>query len=344
MEICFSPDDLRGWVERERPEGSVLIDRFLEGAVELDVDALCDGREAWVAAVMEHVEEAGVHSGDSACVLPPQGVGAGIVAEVEEQTVALARALGAVGLVNVQFAVQDGSVFVLEANPRASRTVPFVAKATGVPLVRHAVRLMLGAALAELDLPQARVPRHVAVKEAVLPFSRFPWADPVLGPEMRATGEVMGIGRTFPEAFAKAQRGARQALPAAGVAFVSARDQDKPRVVALAADLARAGLRLMATDGTARALRGASLEVERVNKVTEGSPHVAERILAGEVALVINTPSGRGARRDGAQIRRAAVRAGVPCITTLEAAVAAARAILAARTSDGPPVALQDLR
>ncbi len=191
---------------------------------------------------MEHVEAAGVHSGDSACVLPPQGAGPGLVAEIEEQTAALARALGAVGLLNVQFAVRDERVYVIEANPRASRTVPFVAKATGVPLVRHAVRLMLGASLDELDLPVAAPARQVAVKEAVLPFARFPGADPVLGPEMRATGEVMGLGGSFPEAFAKAQRGAGQALPRSGAAFISARDADKPRAVALASRLARAGL------------------------------------------------------------------------------------------------------
>jgi carbamoyl-phosphate synthase large subunit len=197
MAICDSPDALRAYLDRERPEGELLVDRFLEGATELDVDALSDGRDCWTAAVMEHVEAAGVHSGDSACVLPPQGAGPGLVAELEEQTAALARALGAVGLLNVQFAVRDERVFVIEANPRASRTVPFVAKATGVPLVRHAVRLMLGAGLAELELPAAAPARHVAVKEAVLPFARFPGADPVLGPEMRATGEVMGLGGSF---------------------------------------------------------------------------------------------------------------------------------------------------
>ena len=237
MAICDSPEALARYLERERPEGALLVDRFLEDATELDVDALSDGRDCWSAAVMEHVEAAGVHSGDSACVLPPQGAGPGLVAEIEEQTAALARALGAVGLLNVQFAVRDGRVYVIEANPRASRTVPFVAKATGVPLVRHAVRLMLGASLDDLDLPVAAPARQVAVKEAVLPFARFPGADPVLGPEMRATGEVMGLGGSFPEAFAKAQRGAGQALPRSGAAFISARDADKPRAVALAARL-----------------------------------------------------------------------------------------------------------
>jgi carbamoyl-phosphate synthase large subunit len=344
MAICYGRADLERYLERERPEGPILVDRFLEDALELDVDALADGRSCWVAAVMEHVEEAGVHSGDSACVLPAQSVGPGLLAEAERQTAALAGALGAVGLLNVQFAVHDGRLHVLEANPRASRTIPFVAKATGVPLVGAAVRLMLGARLEELELPLPAPARHVAVKEAVLPFARFPTTDPLLGPEMRATGEVMGIAGSFPLAFAKAQRAAGQALPRAGTAFVSARDADKPRAVAVAALLARAGLRLLATRGTAAALAAAGLAVERVNTVSEGSPHVAELIAEGAVSLVVNTPSGRGARADGATIRRAAVRARVPCITTIEAAEAAARAILADLAGGSPPVALQDLR
>ncbi len=341
MAVCDSADALRGYLERERPEGLLLVDRFLEGATEVDVDALCDGGGCWVAAVMEHVEAAGVHSGDSACVLPPQGAGPGLVAEIEEQTAALARALGAVGLLNVQYAVRDGVVHVIEANPRASRTVPFVAKATGVPLVRHAVRLMLGAGLDDLDLPVAAPATQVAVKEAVLPFARFPGADPVLGPEMRATGEVMGLGGSFAEAFAKAQRGAGQALPRSGVAFISARDADKPRAVGLAARLARAGLGLVATSGTAAALAAAGLEVRPVRKVSEGSPHVGDLIAAGEVALVVNTPrGGHGARTDGFEIRAAAIRAGIPCITTIEAAEAAAVAVGAPRPAR--PRALQD--
>jgi carbamoyl-phosphate synthase large subunit len=296
-----------------------------------------------VAGVLEHVEAAGVHSGDSACVIPPYDTGPGVVAELEDQTAALARGLGAVGLLNVQFAVQGGRVYVLEANPRASRTVPFVAKATGMPLVRHAVRLMLGERLADLDLPAPGRSRLAAVKEAVLPFDRFPGADPVLGPEMRATGEVMGIADSFGAAFGKAQRAAGQALPREGVVFISACDPDKPRAVAAAARLARCGMRLVATRGTARALAAAGLEVEPVNKVSEGSPHVVEQIAAGRIALVINTPSGRGAHADGAEIRRAAIRANVPCITTMEAAEAAAEAIRSAAGAASAPVALQDV-
>ena len=342
MAICDSPEAVRAYLERERPEGVLLVDRFLENAVELDVDALSDGTDCWIAAVMEHVEAAGVHSGDSACVLPAQSAGPGLVAELEEQTAALAKGLGVVGLLNVQFAVLgDGSIHVIEANPRASRTIPFVAKATGVPLVRHAVRLMLGATLGELDLPVAAPQRHVAVKEAVLPFSRFAGADPVLGPEMRATGEVMGLGGSFAEAFAKAQRGAGQALPSSGGAFISARDADKPEAVALAARLARAGLTLFATAGTASALAAAGLSVERVHKISEGTPHVGDLIEAGKIDMVVNTPQGgHGARTDGYEIRAAAIRAGIPCITTIEAARAAAAAIAAGGA--GYPRALQD--
>ena len=342
MAICDSPDAVRAYLQRERPEGALLVDRFLENAVELDVDALSDGTDCWTAAVMEHVEAAGVHSGDSACVLPAQSAGPGLVAELEEQTAALARGLGVVGLLNVQFAVlRDGSVYVIEANPRASRTVPFVAKATGVPLVRHAVRLMLGASLADLDLPAAGPQRQVAVKEAVLPFSRFAGADPVLGPEMRATGEVMGLGGSFAEAFAKAQRGAGQALPRSGGAFISARDADKPEAVALAARLARAGLDLYATSGTAAALAAAGLSVRRVPKISEGGPHVGDLIAQGAIDLVVNTPQGgQGPRTDGFEIRAAAIRAGIPCITTIEAGAAAAAAIAAGRP--GAPRALQD--
>jgi carbamoyl-phosphate synthase large subunit len=231
---------------------------------------------------------------------------------------------------------------VIEANPRASRTVPFVAKARGIPVVNYAVRLMLGETIADLPLPASDAMSHVAVKEAVLPFSRFPWADPVLGPEMRSTGEVMGIGATFTEAFAKAQRGARQALPRSGTVFLSVRDEDKPKLADLARTIIDAGFDIVATGGSARIVADAGLPVREVNKVADGPPHVADLILGGEVAMVVCTPSGRGDRADGAIIRRAAVRAGVPCITTLEAAEAAAQS-LGVDPARVPPVALQDL-
>jgi carbamoyl-phosphate synthase large subunit len=342
MAIVSGPDELRAWMAKEKPRGLVMVDRFLAGATEIDVDALCDGESTWIAGVMEHVEEAGVHSGDSACVLPPQGIGADADADVRRQAALLAEAIGVKGLLNVQFALRDGTAYVIEANPRASRTVPFVAKATGVPVVRHAVRLMLGESIADLGLPVGNAMSHVAVKEAVLPFARFPWADPVLGPEMRSTGEVMGIGATFTEAFAKAQRGARQALPRAGTVFLSVRDEDKPRIAGLAADIHAAGLEIVATGGTAKAVADAGIPVREVNKISDGPPHVADLILGGEVAMVVCTPSGRGDRADGAIIRRAAVRAGVPCITTIEAAEAGAQS-LGVDPAVVAPVALQDL-
>ena len=342
MAIVSGPDELRAWMVKEKPDGLVMVDRFLAGATEIDVDALSDGTDTWIAGVMEHVEEAGVHSGDSACVLPPQGIAAESVADVRRQTAMLAEAIGVRGLINVQFALRDGVAYVIEANPRASRTVPFVAKATGVPIVRHAVHLMLGEQVVNLGLPADHAMRHVAVKEAVLPFARFPWTDPVLGPEMRSTGEVMGIGDTFAEAFAKAQRGARQALPREGTVFLSVREEDKPRLGALAAAIHAAGLQIVATRGTAAVVRAAGIPVCEVNKVGDGPPHVADLILGGGVTMVVCTPSGRGDRADGATIRRAAVRAGVPCMTTMEAAEAAVQSV-GVDPALVQPVALQDL-
>ena len=342
MAICDSPRTLDAYLERERPGGELLVDRFLEGAIEFDVDALSDGTDCWVAAVMQHVEAAGVHSGDSACVLPPQNVSPALIARLEEQARLLAGELGAVGLLNVQFAVRGDEVFIIEANPRASRTVPFVAKATGVPLVRHAVRLMLGERIADLALPEGPPRGHVAVKEAVLPFNPFVGADPVLGPEMRATREGMGVGDTFAEAFAKSQRGAGQALPSGGNVFISARDQDKDEAVAVARTLGEAGFSLIATSGTAARLRDAGLAVDEVRKISEGSPHIGELIANGRVALVINTPrSGHGARTDGYEIRAAAIRAGIPYVTTIEAARAAVLAVT--DRGSARPRALQDL-
>ncbi len=341
MEICDDADQVRAYIDRHAPEGRTFIDRFLDGALEIDVDALADGRSVWTAAVMEHVEAAGVHSGDSACVLPPQSLGPATIAEIEHQTAALGAALGVVGLMNVQFVIHRGEILVIEANPRASRTVPFASKATGVPLVAHAVSIMLGARLEHLDLPPGPPPGQVAVKEAVLPFDRFPGADPVLGPEMHATGEVMALGGSFPEAFAKAQRAARQPLPAEGPVFLSVRDADKPGAVGLAADLARAGYPLLATPGTAAALTAAGIAVETVQKIMTGDTMITDRIAAGEIALVIDTPSGSGAHADGGAIRRAAVRAGIPCITSLAAALAAGRAMI--RRPAAHVRALQDL-
>jgi carbamoyl-phosphate synthase large subunit len=340
MAVVFSQEELAAYLAAESPSWPLLVDRFLEDAIELDVDALCDGTSCHVAAILEHVEAAGIHSGDSACVTPPQETGPGAIAQIERQTAAIAVRLGAVGLVNVQFALQDGQLFVIEANPRASRTVPFVAKATGLQLVHHAVRLMLGETIADLDLPEERVPHHVSVKEAVLPFARFPLTDPTLGPEMRSTGEVMGVGGSFGEAFAKAQRGAGAALPTGGIAVISTADMDKPRAVGVAQRLSRSGFTLVATDGTAAAIRAAGLPVTPVAKLDEGATDIPALIARGGVALVVNTPSGRRAQTDGMAIRLAAVRAGIPCITTMEAAEATTDAL---RGPHPTPLALQDI-
>ncbi len=330
MRVCYSADDLG---EIDRP---VLIDRFLESAIEIDVDAVSDGTETYVGAVMQHVEEAGVHSGDSACVLPAPALSAAEDAEIRAVVRTLAPALGVVGLINVQLALVDGTLYVLEANPRASRTVPFASKATGVNLVQTACRVMAGARIADLDLSEGLSPRHVSVKAAVLPFARFPGADSVLGPEMRATGEVMATAADLPTAFAKAERAAGRPLPTEGTAFLSVRDEDKRAVTRVAATLAELGFKLLATSGTADMLTAAGLAVERVRKVTEegGGPTVVDLIRRGRCNLVVNTPHGSGARTDGYLIREAALVARVPCITTLAGAAAAVHAIANARSEE----------
>jgi carbamoyl-phosphate synthase large subunit len=330
MRVCYSPDDL-GRIERP-----VLIDRFLESAIEIDVDAVSDGDETYVGAVMQHVEEAGVHSGDSACVLPAPSLTPDEDAEIRGVVRTLARALGVVGLINVQLALADGELYVLEANPRASRTVPFASKATGVNLVQAACRVMAGARIADLGLSEGLSLRHVSVKAAVLPFARFPGADSVLGPEMRATGEVMATAADLPTAFAKAERAAGRPLPTKGTAFLSVRDADKPAVIGVAATLAELGFKLLATAGTADTLAAAGLGVERVRKVTEegGGPSVVDLIRRGRCNLVVNTPHGSGARTDGYLIREAALVARVPCITTLSGAAAAVHAIANARSEE----------
>ena len=315
-------------------KGPTLVDSFLQGAIEIDVDALCDGEQTYVGAVMQHVEEAGVHSGDSACVLPAQSLGSEATAEIQSIVRRLGPALGVVGLLNVQLAVCDEKVFVLEVNPRASRTVPFASKATGVNLVAAACRLAAGESLAELKLPVERPPRQVSVKAAVLPFARFPGADPVLGPEMRATGEVMASASDLPTALAKAERAAGRPLPRQGAVFLSVRDDDKAVAIPVAAAFAGLGFELFATGGTARTLRGAGLEVTDVRKVSEtgDSPSVVDLIRRGRCKLVVNTPEGgTEPRSDGYLIREAALTARVPCITTIAAATAAVHAIANAR-------------
>jgi carbamoyl-phosphate synthase large subunit len=351
MEIVYSRDDLADYLERTG-NGSpptprdIFLDRFLENAIEVDVDALCDGERVWIGGIMQHVEEAGIHSGDSACVLPPHSLGPEMLDEISEQTRGIALGLNTVGLINIQYAVTlDGRLYVIEANPRASRTVPFVSKAIGVPLAKMACRLMLGERIDDLGLPPEAMPtEHVCVKEAVLPFDRFAGSDALLSPEMRSTGEVMGVARDFPTAFAKAQAAAGARLPREGTVFITVTDGDKPGAYAIASRLQDLGFRIVATAGTAQAIRGMGARVDEVlKKVGEGSPNVVDLIEAGEIRLVINTPTGSGARADGWEIRRAAVARGIPCITTLSGGHAAARAIAAARDGDPKVLSLQEI-
>jgi carbamoyl-phosphate synthase large subunit len=335
---------------RESPEGSpsIFLDRFLEDATEVDVDALCDGSEVWIAGIMQHVEEAGVHSGDSACVLPPHSLGEGMLEQIRTATREIALAIGVVGLINVQYAIAGGELYVIEANPRASRTVPFVSKAIGLPLAKLACRVMLGEAIAGLELPRERqglgFGDHISVKEAVLPFDRFEGSDALLGPEMRSTGEVMGIARDFPTAFAKAQAAAGVPLPSEGTVFITVTDSDKSGAFAVAQSLHECGFRIVATRGTAEAISRMGVPALAINKIAEGSPHVLDWIERGDVHLVVNTPTGVGARTDGYEIRRAAVAHGIPCLTTLAAGISAARAIASAHRNGAPEVlCLQEL-
>ncbi len=333
MEIVDSEaqlDDYIATAVQVSGDSPVLIDQYLRDAVECDVDALCDGDQVVVAGVMQHIEEAGIHSGDSACTLPPYSLPAEITAEMERQAELLARGLGVRGLMNIQFAVKDGDVYLIEVNPRASRTVPFVAKAIGQPVAKIASRVMAGEKLADFP-PFKRDLDYMAVKEAVFPFARFPGVDPVLSPEMKSTGEVMGIDATFAQAFAKAQLGAGMRLPTGGVVFVSVKDSDKAVILPAAKTLVEQGFTLIATGGTQRFLADAGVPVEPVNKVAEGRPHIVDRIIDGEVALIINTTEGWQSLKDSQSIRASALTGKVPYFTTAAASVAAAQAIAAVK-------------
>ncbi|MEA2196221.1 MAG: carbamoyl-phosphate synthase large subunit [Solirubrobacteraceae bacterium] len=347
MEIVYDVGGLADYLDRtghtDAPKGPIYLDHFLEDSIELDVDALCDGEDVWIAGIMQHVEEAGIHSGDSACVLPPHALGPDMLRLVAEQTAGIARGLGVVGLLNVQYAIHREELYVIEANPRASRTVPFVSKAIGLPIAKLACRIMLGERLADLDLPTDTTNGHVCVKEAVLPFDRFAGADSLLGPEMRSTGEVMGIARDFPTAFAKAQAAAGSKLPATGTVFITVADGDKPAATGVAMTLHDLGFEIIATRGTAQAIRRMGIPVEAINKIGEGSPHVVDWIERGDVELVINTPVGTGARTDGYEIRAAAIARRIPCITTMAGGMAAARAIGAARGGEPEVLSLQEI-
>jgi carbamoyl-phosphate synthase large subunit len=347
MEIVYDDETLSGYVERATiasPDHPVLVDRFLDDAIEIDVDVLYDGTDMYLGGIMEHIEEAGIHSGDSSCTLPPVTLGAGELDRVRESTLKLAQGIGVRGLMNVQFALAQDILYVLEANPRASRTVPFVAKATGVPLANAAARIMLGATIAELRaegvLPAhtdgGRMPVHapMSVKEAVLPFKRFRTTeglvvDSLLGPEMRSTGEVMGIDRDYAMAFAKSQLGAGNRLPLSGAVFVSVRDADKEGILGAMRDLVDLGFRILATRGTRRALAAHGIPCEQVNKVLEGRPHIVDLMKNGEAQLVFNTTEGAKALADSKDIRRTALLNHIPYYTTLAGALAATQAIKA---------------
>jgi carbamoyl-phosphate synthase large subunit len=325
-------------VSEKRP---LLVDRYLRDAIEVDVDAICDGEDVFVAGVMEHIEEAGVHSGDSACALPPYSLPKKIVAEIEAQTRKLALALDVRGLINIQFAVKEGDIYILEANPRASRTAPFVAKAINRPIAAAAAKVMAGAKLKDLKLDRPSKD-HVAVKEAVFPFARFPGVDPVLGPEMRSTGEVMGLDRDFVAAFAKSQIACGVNLPIEGACFVSVKNADKPALVSIARDLAELGFRLLATSGTADYLAGQGVAVERVNKVAEGRPHIVDAMKNGGVQLVFNTTEGAQSYRDSYSIRRTALTQNIPYYTTMSGARAAIQAIRMLKS--GAPLGVRALQ
>ncbi len=345
MQIVYDEPTLREYFEhaaRVSEERPVLIDSFLEDAFEADVDALCDGKDVVIGGVMQHIEDAGIHSGDSACVLPPYLITESAIATMKEHTIALAKALGVVGLINVQYAVKFGVVHVLEVNPRASRTIPFVSKAIGVPLASHAARVMLGETLADLGFTEEIHPGFVSVKEAVFPFNKFREFDPVLGPEMRSTGEVMGIATSFGSAFAKAQLAADNQLPIEGAIFVSVNDSDKTGVVPIAGRFHEMGFTLYATEGTARYLRARGIPTKVVRKIHEGRPNVTDLMLNGEVQLLINTPLGKHAQADDYSMRQTAISSRISYTTTLSAARAASDAILALRSRKPAVKALQD--
>jgi len=330
MEIVYEIADLERYmtaavhVSEDTP---VLLDRFLDNAIELDVDALCDGKRVFVGGVMEHIEQAGVHSGDSACSLPPYSLGPEILAEIRKQTTALAHGLNVVGLMNIQFAVQDDEVYLIEVNPRASRTVPFVSKATGLPLAKIAARCMAGQSLDEQGIGEERIPDYYSVKEAVFPFNKFPTVDPLLGPEMKSTGEVMGVGYSFGEAFAKAQLASGVGIPESGTALITVRSADKAHAIDLAQQLVAAGFKVVATSGTADAIIEAGIECTMVNKVKEGRPHIVDMIKNHQIQFIFNTTDGKRSIEESRSIRMTALRYRVAYFTTVAGARASCSAL-----------------
>ena len=335
------PNDKTGQINTVLGTNPLLFDRYLSDAVEVDVDALCDGKDVFVCGIMEHIEEAGIHSGDSACSLPPRSLSAETIAALEAQTARMALALDVGGLMNVQYALKDGDIYVLEVNPRASRTVPFVAKVIGRPIAKIAARIMAGESLASFALTPMTAD-HVGVKEAVFPFARFPGVDTVLGPEMRSTGEVIGLDRSFGIAFAKSQLGGGTKVPTTGALFISVRDCDKARVLDTVRMLVDLGFSVRATGGTAKFLESHGIAAQRVNKVSEGRPHIVDAITNGAIQLVFNTTEGAQALSDSRSLRRAALLHRVPYYTTLAGAMAASQGICAYKAGDLEVRALQD--
>jgi carbamoyl-phosphate synthase large subunit len=345
MQVVYDGLSLESFVRKAQlasPDHPILIDKFLEDAIEIDVDAISDGENTIVGGIMEHIEEAGVHSGDSACVLPPQGLPASVLERVREETRALARELDVVGLINIQFAIKDEEIFVLEVNPRASRTVPFVSKATGVSLAKLATKVMLGRSLKDLGLTQEVIPRHVSVKESVFPFNRFSGVDILLGPEMKSTGEVMGIDLDFGRAFAKSQLAAGQHLPTEGTVFVSVKDGDKDAIYPIVRQLYELGFDFLATRGTSRCLKGAGIPSRTVKKIAEGRPNVTDLVKNGQIQLVINTPSGKERAGGSRTIRQTVLGYGLPYATTLAGACAMASGIEAIKARGLSVRSLQD--
>ncbi len=345
MKIVYDPKELENFTLlaiAASPDHPVLIDKFLEDAVEVDVDAISDGNTTIIGGIMEHIEEAGIHSGDSACVLPPYSLKPEILEEITRATKAMAAELNVIGLMNVQYAVKNDSLFVLEVNPRASRTIPFVSKATGIPLAKLATKIMLGKTLKELGLITEKVPSHISVKEAVMPFNRFPDVDTLLGPEMKSTGEVMGIDEDLGSAYAKAQLGAGQNLPLDGTVFISVKDRDKPGALIVAKQLYEIGFTLMTTRGTGVYFERNGIPSRMVNKVSVGRPHVVDAIMNLEIQLIINTGFGNETKRDGYHLRRAAIKYNIPYTTTLAGAIALGKAIVSMKQKDLSVKSLQE--
>jgi carbamoyl-phosphate synthase large subunit len=344
MEIVYNEEELNRYMKTAilvSNDSPVLLDRFLDDAIEVDVDAICDGKDVLIGGIMEHIEQAGVHSGDSACALPSYSLSDDIKDRMREQVRQMAMELGVVGLMNTQFAIKGDDIYLLEVNPRASRTVPYVSKATGVPLAKVAARCMAGMSLVEQGVTEEVIPSYYSVKEAVFPFIKFQGVDPILGPEMKSTGEVMGVGRTFGEAFAKSQLAASVSLPTGGKAFISVREVDKDNILAIAKDLIGLNFELLATRGTQKVLEEAGIVCERVNKVAEGQPHIVDMIKNDEISLIVNTTEGRQSVADSREIRRAALQHQVNYTTTLAAARATCQALHS--TNNGTVNCLQTL-